>query len=58
MKKVSIVIPCRNEEKYIKTCIESLLSNGYPEDLIEILVVDGGSNDGTVEFIKIKALIY
>ena len=52
MKKVSIVIPCRNEEKYIETCIESLLSNGYPQELIEILVIDGESNDRTIEIVK------
>ena len=31
MKKVSIVIPCRNEAKYIETCINSLLDN-TPQD--------------------------
>mgnify|MGYP001205605655 CR=1 FL=1 len=52
MKKVSIVIPCRNEEKYIETCIESLLTNGYPQELIEILVIDGESNDRTIEIVS------
>ena len=46
---VSIVIPCRNEEKYIQSCIVSLLENGYPQDLLEIIVVDGMSTDKTKE---------
>lgn len=50
--KVTVVIPCRNEENYIKGCIESILSNDYPDDLTEIIVVDGLSNDKTPEIIK------
>jgi glycosyltransferase involved in cell wall biosynthesis len=48
---VSIVIPCRNEVLHIKKCIESLISNGYPVDLLEVLVIDGNSTDGTQETI-------
>lgn len=44
---VSIVIPCRNEEKYIGRCLESVLKFDYPKDFLEILVVDGMSSDGT-----------
>jgi len=50
--KVSIVIPCRNEEKYINQCIDSLLNNSYPKDLIEIIIIDGMSEDNTREIIK------
>jgi len=42
---VTIVIPMRNEESYIRLCLNSLLSNNYPQDRFEILVVDGGSTD-------------
>ena len=57
MKKVSIVIPCRNEAKYIETCINSLLDNTPQDCEVEILVVDGMSNDGTLQIInKISAL--
>jgi len=52
MKKVSVVIPCRNEERHIKSCIESILANGYPKEDIEILVVDGQSDDRTIEIIS------
>jgi len=42
-----VIIPCRNESKYIGACLESLLANDYPKECLEILVVDGMSNDGT-----------
>ncbi|MDB4871644.1 MAG: putative glycosyltransferase [Gemmatimonadales bacterium] len=45
--RVTVVIPCLNEERYIMGCLDSLLANDYPTDLIEILVVDGMSDDGT-----------
>jgi glycosyltransferase involved in cell wall biosynthesis len=44
---VSIVIPCRNEEGFIGACLESLLKGDYPQDRLEVLVVDGMSCDGT-----------
>lgn len=50
--KISIVIPCRNEEKYIVDCIHSLLTNGYDPALLEILVVDGKSTDQTAELVN------
>lgn len=43
---VSIVIPTLNERGRIHDCIASLLAQDYPE-IDEILVVDGGSTDGT-----------
>jgi len=47
-KNVSVVICTKNVEKYIKDCIESILDN-YPK---EILIVDGNSQDKTVEIAK------
>ncbi|MBN1555984.1 MAG: glycosyltransferase [Phycisphaerae bacterium] len=44
---VSVIIPCRNEAGFIERTIRSLLRNEYPQDLLEILVVDGMSNDDT-----------
>jgi glycosyltransferase involved in cell wall biosynthesis len=49
MPFVSIVIPCRNEEKFIQKCLESLVGQDYPKDRLEILVVDGSSEDKTRE---------
>jgi glycosyltransferase involved in cell wall biosynthesis len=44
---VSVVVPCRNEARYIAECLDSILACDYPEDRLEILVVDGMSDDGT-----------
>src|ERR1700674_773104 len=48
---VTVVVPCRNEEKHIARCLESILANDYPKDRLEILVVDGMSEDGTREIV-------
>ncbi len=52
MEKISVIIPCRNEEKYIAGCLDSVISNDYPHDFLEIFVVDGKSNDRTQEIVK------
>ncbi len=52
LEKVTIVIPCRNEVRYIGRCLESILANDYPREQLEILVVDGMSSDGTRQVIK------
>ncbi len=44
---VSIIIPAYNEESYIGRCLESLKRQAYPEDRIEVIVVDNGSTDTT-----------
>jgi succinoglycan biosynthesis protein ExoA len=44
---VSIMIPIRNEEKYMKKCLDSILENDYPMDKVEILLIDGLSEDRT-----------
>jgi glycosyltransferase involved in cell wall biosynthesis len=45
--KISLVIPAYNEEKYIGACLESVIAI-RTEDLIEIIVVDNNSTDGTI----------
>lgn len=44
---VTIIIPCRNEERFIASCLDSVIANDYPKDRLEVLVVDGMSEDGT-----------
>jgi glycosyltransferase involved in cell wall biosynthesis len=43
--QVSIVIPMRNEEKYIGACLESILRQDYPRECLEVIVADGQSRD-------------
>jgi glycosyltransferase involved in cell wall biosynthesis len=49
---VSIIIPCYNEEEYISSCLDSVLSQDYPKDKMEVLVIDGNSIDQTSRIIK------
>src|SRR2546423_13268445 len=51
-KKVSIIIPARNEESNIGSCLASLQEQSYPLALLEIIVVDDHSNDKTAEIVK------
>lgn len=44
---VTIMIPCRNEEKYIGICLDSIIAQDYPSERMEILVADGMSTDNT-----------
>jgi len=48
---VTIIMPIRNEAHFIKRAIRSVLNNDYPAEKMEILIVDGMSNDGTREII-------
>ena len=49
---VTIIIPCFNEEKWIKRTILSCVNQDYPMDKLEVIVVDDCSNDHSVEKIK------
>lgn len=49
---ISLVIPCRNEERYIKRCLDSVVEQNYPLDNIEVLVVDGKSKDRTIKIVE------
>ena len=49
---VSIIIPVYNNEKNIGKLIESLLKSDYPKELLEIIIVDNGSNDRTKKIIR------
>lgn len=45
--RVTVILPCRNEARYIDPCLDSILAATYPADALEVLVVDGQSTDAT-----------
>ncbi len=52
MIKVSIIIPCRNEEKHIIDALNSIIYGDYSMTDMEILIVDGRSNDKTRDIVR------
>ena len=48
---LSVICPIYNEEKYIGQFLDSLLTQDYPKDDLEILLVDGMSKDRTREIV-------
>ena len=49
---VSIIIPCRNEEEFIRRCLDSIIAQDYPQEKLEVIVVEGMSDDGTRDILK------
>jgi succinoglycan biosynthesis protein ExoA len=45
---VTVVLPCLNEAAYVEACVRTVLGQDYPADRMEVLVADGGSDDGTL----------
>ena len=51
---VSIVMPIRNERSHIMRALDAIAAQTYPASRIEILVVDGGSTDGTMDAVQVR----
>lgn len=49
LPKVSIIIPVKNMENTIKDLLDSIIQLDYPRDKVEVIIVDGGSSDKTLE---------
>jgi glycosyltransferase involved in cell wall biosynthesis len=47
--RVSIIVPVRNEERYIEQFLEGLCAQDFPPDRMEVILADGQSSDRTVE---------
>lgn len=49
---ISVIVPMRNERRYIEACLRSLAMQDYPRDRFEVIVVDGSSTDGSREIVE------
>ena len=49
LPSICVIVPALNEARYIRRCLESVAGVGYPGPLLEVVVADNGSTDGTVE---------
>lgn len=51
---ISVVVPVYNEERYINSCIDSILNQDYEKSKTEIIFIDGNSTDNTKKIITEK----
>ena len=52
MTKISIIIPILNEAETISDILEHLLNNSSKKNISEIIIVDGGSTDGSQKIVS------
>lgn len=52
LPRVSIIVPMRNEMAWIDRCLGAILAQDYPADRMELIVVDGMSDDGSYEHLS------
>lgn len=52
LPRVTVLVPCRNEAAFIERCLDSIVHNGYPESLLQVLVLDGRSEDATAQLVR------
>jgi glycosyltransferase involved in cell wall biosynthesis len=50
LPRISVVVPSFNQAQYIELTLRSILDQAYPE--LELIVIDGGSKDGSVDIIR------
>lgn len=56
--EVAVIIPTLNEERFIENCLHSVINQSYPFKQMDIMVVDGGSTDRTIEIVNSFHLQY
>jgi len=49
LPKISLIVPTKNEETVIRRCLDGILNIDYPKDKMQIIVVDGKSDDNTLK---------
>ena len=47
---ISVLVPCYNTERYLRSCIESILNQTYKN--IEVVIVNDGSTDGSLDIMN------
>lgn len=52
MKRLSIIIPVYNSKKYIQECLDSVLQQGLSLEDFEVIVINDGSTDGSLELLR------
>lgn len=52
MKQLSIIIPVYNVEKYIYECLESVFRQGLDEDSFEVIIINDGTEDNSMNIIR------
>ena len=52
MYKYSVIIPDYNKEKYVKECLDSIFNQTLSKDMYEVIVIDDGSTDNSLDIIK------
>lgn len=57
-KKISFIIPLFNGEKFIKKCLDSLLSQDIPKQEYEIICIDDCSKDNSVKIVEDYCVLY
>lgn len=56
MRRISVIVPCRNEREYIDAFLGALADQRLPEGWsVEWIIADGHSNDGTPEYLESRA---
>lgn len=53
---VSVVVPMLDEKAYIDACLDGFAAQDHPLDRLEVLVVDGGSTDGSRELVAARSV--
>ena len=55
---LTYIVPVYNTERYLLRCLNSVISQGLPEDSYEVLVVDDGSTDGSRDRVAAFTLLH